>query len=109
MSIPVNATCYLCHFNKHVETALSLGDEATATAFAKDLMQIYLNAAEGTSSPVFTPLVSELYQKYYDLDPDRFKEEKEASTFSLWRGSETSLPGWKPHPTGCMRACSSRC
>ena len=86
MSIPVNATCYLCHFNKHVETALSLGDEATATAFARDLMQIYLNAAEDTSSPVFTPLVSELYQKYYGLDPDRFKEEKEASNrFALAR------------------------
>lgn len=79
MSIEANATCYLCHFNKHVETALSLGDEATASAFARDLMRIYLDAAEDTSSPVFTPLVSELYQKYYHLDPDRFKEEKEAS------------------------------
>ena len=79
MSIEANATCYLCHFNKHVETALTLGDDATASAFARDLMRIYLDAAEGTSSPVFTPLVSELYQKYYHLDPDRFKEEKEAS------------------------------
>ena len=86
MSIEINATCYLCHFNKHVETALSLGDEATASAFARDLMQIYLNAPKGTSSPVFTPLVSELYQKYYHLDPDRFKEEKEASNrFALAR------------------------
>ena len=86
MSIEVNATCYLCHFNKHVNTALSLGDQATATAFAKDLMKLYLDAPKGTSSPVFTPLVSELYQKYYNLDPDRFKEEKEASNrFALER------------------------
>lgn len=86
MSIPAGATCYLCHFNKHVETALTLGDEATATAFAQELMQIYLNASEGTSAPVFTPLVGNLYQKYYGLDPDRFKEEKEASNrFALER------------------------
>ena len=91
MSIEINATCYLCHFNKHVETALTLGDQETATAFAKELMQLYLDAPKGTSSPVFTPLVSELYQKYYGLDPDRFKEEKEASNrYALARMEDIS-------------------
>jgi len=91
MSIEINATCYLCHFNKHVETALTLGDQETATAFAKELMQLYLDAPKGTSSPVFTPLVSELYQKYYGLDPDRFKEEKEASNrYALARMADIS-------------------
>ncbi len=79
MSIAINATCYLCHLKKHLETAIGLGDEATATAFGRELMQMYLEVPADTSSPELVPMVNELYKKYYGLEDDRFREEKEAS------------------------------
>ena len=79
MSIPINATCYLCHLKKHLETAMGLGDEETATAFARELMQMYLQVPADTSSPELVPMVNALYGKYYGLEEDRFREEKEQS------------------------------
>ena len=72
----MNATCLICHFRKNVETAASLGDEATATAFAKDLMRLYLQAPDHVASPYFGPGVTELFQKYYGLGEDRYIQEK---------------------------------
>lgn len=79
MSLGMDATCMLCHFRRNVDTALGLGDEATATAFARDLMKIYLNAPEGQATPAVGPAVNELYQKYYHLEPDRYRQEKQDS------------------------------
>ena len=72
----MNATCLHCHFSKNLETALSLGDEATAFAFAKDLMRLYLDAPEGVGSPWFGPGVTALFQKYYGAGEDRYVQEK---------------------------------
>ena len=72
----MNATCLRCHFNKNLETALSLGDEATAFLFGKELMQLYLDAPEGVGSPWFGPDVNALFQKYYGTDEDRYVQEK---------------------------------
>ena len=80
MKIGMNATCLQCHFSKNLNTALSLGDEATALAFGKELMGLYLSAPEGVSSPWFGPSVSALFQKYYGMDDEtRFREEKQLS------------------------------
>ncbi|MBE6978186.1 MAG: DUF89 family protein [Ruminococcaceae bacterium] len=79
MKIRMNATCLKCHFNKNLETALSLGDEATAFAFGKDLMRLYLSAPDDVSSPWFGPGVTALFQKYYGLGEDRYVEEKQLS------------------------------
>lgn len=79
MKIGMNATCLRCHFTKHLDTALSLGDEATAFAFARDLMALYLSAPAGVSSPWFGPGVTALFQKHYGLDEDRYVEEKRLS------------------------------
>ena len=79
MKIGMNATCLQCHFNKNLETAMALGDENTALAFAKDLMALYLSAPEGVSSPWFGPGVTELFQKHYGLGKDRYVEEKRLS------------------------------
>ena len=43
MSIAIDAQCLLCHFRRNVETARAMGDEATATEFAKALMELYLD------------------------------------------------------------------
>lgn len=79
MSIGMDAQCYLCHMRRNVETARSLGDEATATAFAKALMELYLTLPPEAASPTIAPATNALFQKFYGLDPDRYKAEKEAS------------------------------
>ena len=80
MKIGMNATCLKCHFNKNMETAMSLGDQATALAFGKDLMALYLAAPEGVSSPWFGPGVTGLFQKHYGItEEDRFGAEKRLS------------------------------
>lgn len=71
--------CYICHFRRNVETALTLGSEETAASFARELMKFYLEAPEGISAPWFGPATTALYGKYYGLDPDRYRGEKEAS------------------------------
>ena len=79
MSIGMDAQCMACNFRRNVEAARKLGDETTATAFARALMRLYLDAPEGTSTPSLGPQINALFVKFYKLDPDRFREEKEES------------------------------
>ena len=79
MSMTMDAQCMVCHFKRNVDTARTLGDEATATAFAKALMALYLSLPEGTNTPSIGPAVNDLFQKFYGLEADRFRAEKEAS------------------------------
>lgn len=79
MRMTMDAQCMVCHFKRNVDTARALGDEATATAFAKALMALYLSQPEGTNTPAIGPATNELFQRFYGLDPDRFREEKEES------------------------------
>ena len=79
MSIGMDAQCYLCHLRRNVETARSLGDEETATAFAKALMELYLQLPPDKASPTVAPATNALFQKFYGLPEDRYREEKEAS------------------------------
>ena len=79
MSIPMNAQCYLCHLKRNTETARAMAGDAAATAFAKELMQRYLDAPADKGSPWFGPAVTELLEKHCGLTEDRFKEEKEMS------------------------------
>ena len=79
MGMKMDTQCILCHLRRNIETARKLGDEETATAFARDLMQAYISAPAEDSSPTFAPVTSKLFQKYYGLEPDRFRQEKEES------------------------------
>ena len=79
MSIPMNAQCYICHLKRNTETAREIAGDAAATAFAKDLMQLYLDAPKEKSSPWFGPGVTALLQKHCGVTEDRFREEKEMS------------------------------
>ena len=79
MSIPMDAACYQCHMRRNLETARQYGDEKTVTAFAKDLMRLYLSLPETNSSPEMAPQVNALLKQYFGLEADRMKGEKEAS------------------------------
>ena len=86
MGIAMTSTCLLCHFKRYLTKAQGLGDEATAMAFGKELMQIYLDAPEGVSSPWFSPQVAELFKKYYHLGDNQYEEEKrQANAFAMER------------------------
>jgi len=92
MSVPMNSRCYECHFGKNIRTARSLGDDATATAFAKELLALYLNAPADAGSPYLGPHTNALYKKYYGLGPDRYRQEKEDSNrFVLERMEQLRL------------------
>ena len=86
MGMAMTSTCLLCHFKRYLTKAQGLGDEATAMAFGKELMQIYLDAPEGVSSPWFSPQVAELFKKYYHLGDNQYEEEKrQANAFAMER------------------------
>ena len=38
MEMVMNTQCLLCHLERNIELARKLGDEATAMAFARELM-----------------------------------------------------------------------
>lgn len=86
MKLTWNPECLQCHFNRHMKKAVSLGDEKTAMAFAKDLMRLYVDAPEGICSPWFMPAVERLFDKHYHLGTDQYRAEKEqANRFMLER------------------------
>ncbi len=76
MSVAMDARCFACHLNRNVNAALKLGDEATATAFAKELMGLYLAIPEGANAPWLGPDTAALFGKYYGLPEDRYAQEK---------------------------------
>lgn len=86
MSVHANTQCLLCHLERNVALARTLGTEETATAFAKELMKLYISAPEGASAPFFAPETARLFHRFYGLDVDRYKQEKaESNAFVLPR------------------------
>ena len=79
MSIPLDAECIQCHLRRNLDTARRLGTAEQATAFAKDLLRLYLSAPEGVSSPWLAPATADLFRTHYGTPEDRFWEEKEIS------------------------------
>ena len=76
MSIGLATTCLQCNLNRNLDLARTLGTEEQTMAFARKLMQMYLDAPEGVSAPWFNPEVSDILHEMYGLPIDRFKEEK---------------------------------
>ena len=79
MAILTDTRCLLCHFNKNVAIARGLGSEAQATAFARELMKIYLDSPADVGATWYGPATAELFDKIYGTGPDRFLEEKRRS------------------------------
>lgn len=86
MPIAMNSVCAQCLMKRHVDTARPLGDDETATKFAKGLMEAFLSLPEGADSSQIGPAVTRLYATLYGMEGDRYREEKEASNaFALAR------------------------
>ena len=79
MAICIDTRCLLCHFNKNVDIARGLGTEAQATAFARELMKIYLDSPEDVGATWNGPATAKLFDEIYGTGPDRFVEEKRQS------------------------------
>ncbi len=79
MAKELTSGCFECHFSHTMQTARSLGDEKTAMAFAKALMQMYIDTPEGVSSAHFGPGTADLLQKFYGLELDHYRQEKQDS------------------------------
>lgn len=86
MSIPIDTYCLQCLLRRNIALAQTLGTEAQATAFAKEIMKLCINAPEGVSSPWFGPQIADLLHEMYGLDYDRFRQEKlDSNRFVLER------------------------
>lgn len=79
MPIAMNSICAQCLMRRHVDAARPLGDDETATKFAKGLMEAFLAVPEGADSSQIGPAVTRLYATLYGITGDRYKEEKETS------------------------------
>lgn len=80
----MSAQCFVCHMGHQVDAARALGDEETALAFSRELLQLYLEVPAGSHSSWLSPRTAKLFQKYYDVGPDRmWKEKKESNEFVL--------------------------
>lgn len=79
MGIPMNSLCIECRLRKDLDTARHLGDEQTATAFARAHLELFLQMDKEENSSYFGARIDELFRKFYQLDADRFKAEKDAS------------------------------
>ena len=78
MSIGADTLCLQCYLRKNVATARSLGDEETATRFAKELMGILSQLPPDKSTVYIAPQTAALFSRFYGLT-DRYKEEKRRS------------------------------
>ena len=76
MSINVDTYCLQCYLKRNLELVRPLGTEEKAMEFAKCLMQHYIDAPAGVSSPWFGPKVADLLHEMYGLPIDRFRQEK---------------------------------
>ena len=79
MSLPIDATCMMCYLGKQLALARSLGDDATANAYMRELTQHFLDLPQHLPSPMLAPGTTALLKKYYGLEEDRFKAEKQAA------------------------------
>ena len=75
----MNSQCILCLLERNAEKVQALGTQEQATAFMRELLQLYLDAPESASPPYLGPKITELYEKHYGLSGDRYAEEKRQS------------------------------
>lgn len=79
MSFAVDSYCMQCYLRRNVDLARKLGPEDKATAFAKEIMKLFIAAPEGVTAPWFGPSVAQLLHEMYGLPIDRYHDEKIAS------------------------------
>lgn len=72
----MNASCLQCNLRRNLETVQALGTDEQAMDFALELMRLYLSAPKGVPSTWLTPQITQLLNRRYGLDMDRFRQEK---------------------------------
>lgn len=77
--ISMNSYCFQCLVTRTLDKVRPLGDDETVTAFSRELLKLYANMPETVSSSYAGPDTAALMQKYFGLDPDHLRGEKEAS------------------------------
>ncbi len=98
MSIPIDSQCLLCHFQRNLELAQTLGSSEQVMDFARALMRMYLDAPADVGSPWFGPQTAQLFHDHFGLPIDRYREEKLQSNqfvmerFSMLRERVASAP-----------------
>lgn len=98
MSIPIDSQCLLCHFQKNLELAQTLGSQEQVMDFARRLMRMYLDAPDDVGSPWFGPHTAQLFHDCFGLSLDRYHQEKLDSNrfimerFSLVQQTVSSAP-----------------
>ena len=72
----MDAACLQCSLRRNLETVQPLGTDADTMDFARELMQLYLDAPKDVPSTWLTPRIAELLHRRYGLEIDRFRQEK---------------------------------
>jgi uncharacterized protein with ATP-grasp and redox domains len=79
MGVSMNSICFECLLRKKLALARNLGTDEQATAFATRIMQELVNAPEEMCSSWFGGIAEDLLREYFNVGPDRLKEEKDFS------------------------------
>ena len=75
----MNTVCLQCYLKKHSQAARALGDDETATAFVREALRQFVDSPADMDSAYLGGLVNPLYAKFFNTEPDRFREEKALS------------------------------
>ena len=68
MSFPMDSYCMQCYLRRNIDLVRPLGPETKTTAFAKEIMKLFLAAPEGVTAPWFTPHVSRLLHEKLGIE-----------------------------------------
>lgn len=79
MTIPMNSLCMRCFFDKRFDLVQSFGTQEQATEMSKRIMQMYLDSPDTIDSATLGGLVDGEIYKYFSVDPDQMKQEKQQS------------------------------
>lgn len=79
MSLSLSSTCAECLIRRNLEDVRCLGTEAQAMEFLHGFFRLFLEAPEYATAPYMNTLASDLIQKLYALEGDRYAREKQDS------------------------------
>lgn len=79
MSLKLSSTCAECLIRRNLESVRKLGTEAQTMEFLQGFFRLFLEAPDYATAPYMNTLASDLIQKIYSIEGDRYAAEKEES------------------------------